>query len=80
MNMNIVNVIPKAVEIVSARTETFSTIKWTTLDDAFNSKLLIIVNGQIRITVTGQDYISLGDWTDATIKQLVLTRLGLTEA
>jgi len=78
--MNAVTVNPKQVEAVPARLVQVNAVSWRTMDDAFARRLQILVNGTIPIVVQGDDYDALGQWTDDTIKQLVLTRLGLVEA
>ena len=78
--MNAINVIPKTVVVMPARTAQISTVQWQTLDDAFNRRLRISVNGAAALVVDGTDYDALGQWTDDTIKQIILTRLQLVEA
>lgn len=78
--MNAINVVPKTVVVVPARTTEVATVTWRTLDDAFNKRLRIQVNSSVVIMVEGADYDALGQWTDETVKQIVLTRLQLTEA
>ena len=78
--MNAINVIPKTVEVMPARTAQMTSVKWQTLDDAFNRRLRISVNGSVSISVEGAEYDALGQWTDDTIKGIILTRLQLTEA
>ena len=78
--MNAVAVNPKQVEAVPARMVQVNAVSWRTMDDAFARRLQILVNGTIPIVVQGADYDALGQWTDDTVKQLVLTRLGLVEA
>ena len=78
--MNAINVVPKTVVVVPARTAEVAAVTWRTLDDAFNKRLRIQVNGSVSIAVEGADYDALGQWTDETIKQIILTRLQLTEA
>ena len=78
--MNAINVVPKTVVVVPARTTEVATVTWRTLDDAFNRRLRIQVNGSMAITVEGADYDALGQWTDETVKQIILTRLQLVEA
>jgi ABC-type phosphate/phosphonate transport system substrate-binding protein len=78
--MNAINVVPKTVVVVPARTTEVATVTWRTLDDAFNKRLRIQVNGSVAITVEGADYDALGQWTDETVKQIILTRLQLVEA
>ncbi len=78
--MNAINVVPKTVVVVPARTTEVAAVTWRTLDDAFNRRLRIQVNGSMAITVEGADYDALGQWTDETVKQIILTRLQLVEA
>ena len=78
--MNAVAVNPKQVEAVPARTVQVNAVSWRTMDDAFARRLQILVNGTIPIVVQGDDYDALGQWTDETIKGLVLARLQLVEA
>jgi uncharacterized protein YgfB (UPF0149 family) len=60
-----------------ARTAMVSTISWRTNDDAFQRKLNIVVNDSTAFQVTDDDYDALGQWTDDTIKGLVLAHFGL---
>ena len=78
--MNAINVVPKTVEVMPARTTEVAAVTWRTLDDAFNRRLRIQVNGAVAIMVEGADYDALGQWTDDTVKQIILTRLQLVEA
>ena len=78
--MNAINVVPKTVVVVPARTTEVAAVTWRTLDDAFNKRLRIQVNSSVVIMVEGADYDALGQWTDETVKQIVLTRLQLVEA
>ena len=78
--MNAVAVNPKQVVAVPARTVQVNAVSWRTMDDAFARRLQILVNGTIPIVVQGDDYDALGQWTDETIKQLVLARLELVAA
>jgi hypothetical protein len=78
--MTAINVVPKTVTLVPARTTEVSNITWRTLDDSFNRRLRIQVNGVITITVEAADYDALGQWTDETVKQIILNRLQLSEA
>ena len=78
--MNAINVVPKTVVVVPARTTEVATVTWRTLDDAFNRRLRIQVNGAVSITVEGTDYDALGQWTDETVKQIIINRLQLVEA
>lgn len=78
--MNAINVVPKTVIVVPARTTEVASVTWRTLDDAFNRRLRIQVNGSVAITVEGADYDALGQWTDDTVKQIIIERLQLVEA
>ena len=75
--MDAIAIKPKSIELVPARTAMVSTISWRTNDDAFQRKLNIVVNDSTAFQVTGDDYDALGEWTDDTIKGLVLARYGL---
>ena len=75
--MNAIAIKPKTIELVPARTAQINDITWRTNDDSFARKLTIIVNNATAFTVTGADYDSLGQWTDETIKGLILARFGL---
>ena len=77
--MNAINVVPKTVVVVPARTADVTSLTWRTLDDSFNRQLRIQVNSAMSIVFAGADYDALGQWTDDTIKQIVLTRLQLVE-
>jgi hypothetical protein len=77
--MNAINVTPKTVEVIPARTAEFSSIIWRTLDDSFNKRLQIIVNNKYTINIVDNDYDALGQWTDDTVKNIVLAKYGLTE-
>ena len=78
--MNAISVVPKKVVVVPARTAEVSALTWRTVDDAFNRRLRIMVNGSVSLVVEGDDYDALGQWTDDTIKQTILTRLDLVES
>jgi hypothetical protein len=78
--MNAITVTPKVIETVPARTENVSQLVWATQDDPFNSVLRIVVNGRWVILIKDQEYANLGQWTDDTIKSLVLSKYGLTES
>ena len=78
--MNAINVIKKTVVVAPARTAEVSSLTWRTIDDAFDRRLRIVVNNQVLIVVEGAEYDALGQWTDDTIKQIILTRLELVEA
>ena len=78
--MNAINVVPKTVVVMPARTTEVAAVTWRTLDDAFNRRLRIQVNGSVAIMVEGDEYDALGQWTDETVKQIILTRLQLVEA
>jgi len=81
--MNAINVVPKTVEVMparAARSVEFTTLSWRTVDDGFSRRLQILVNNSMVIVVEGADYDALGQWTDETIKQTILTRLELVQA
>ena len=78
--MDAIAVTPKSVELVPARTAMISAITWRTNDDSFQRKLSIVVNNAAAFQVTGADYDALGQWTDETIKGLILARYGLVLA
>jgi hypothetical protein len=78
--MNAINVVPKTVVVVPARTVEVTSLTWRTLDDAFNRRLRIQVNNSASLSVEGADYDALGQWSDDDIKQIILTRLQLVEA
>ena len=75
--MNAIAIKPKTIELTPARTAQLNEITWRTNDDSFQRKLTIIVNNATAFTVTGADYDALGQWTDETIKGLILARFGL---
>jgi len=75
--MNAIAIKPKTIELAPARTAQVSEITWRTSDDSFQRKLQVIVNNATAFTVTGADYDALGQWTDETIKGLILARYGL---
>lgn len=77
--MNAINVVPKMVVVVPARTAQVTSLTWRTMDDAFNRRLRIQVNNSASISVEGAEYDALGEWTDDAIKQIILTRLQLVE-
>ena len=77
--MNAINVNPKTVTAVPAKTVQVTQVTWRTSDDAFKRRLQVVVNQAVVIVVEGDAYDALGQWTDETIKALVLDRLGLTE-
>lgn len=78
--MNALSIVPKTVETVPARTENVSQLFWSTQDDPFNAILRIVVNGRWVIVLKDTDYQNLGQWTDDTIKNFILSKYGLTEA
>ena len=78
--MNAINVIKKTVVVAPARTAEVSSLTWRTIDDAFDRRLRIVVNNQVLIVVEGAEYDALGQWTDETIKGIILAKLGLVEA
>ena len=65
--MNAINVVPKTVVVVPARTADINAVTWRTTDDAFRRRLHIVVNnvapiviegaadGIVRARVTGRD-------------------------
>ncbi|MEI8288896.1 MAG: hypothetical protein WCH99_05440 [Verrucomicrobiota bacterium] len=73
--MNAINIIPKNM-VVHGQAVEVTAVNWRTHDDPFNRRLRIIVNSQIQIVVTGDQYDALGQWTDETIRGLILTKLG----
>jgi len=75
--MNAIAVIPKTIELTPARTAEVSSITWRTSDDSFARKLNIVVNNATAFQITGADYDALGQWSDDTIKGLILARYGL---
>jgi hypothetical protein len=75
--MNAIAIKPKTIEVVPARTAEIQSLTWRTSDDSFARKLTIIVNNVSVFQVSGADYDALGQWTDETIKGLILARFGL---
>jgi hypothetical protein len=75
--MNAIAIKPKTVEVVPARTADFTSLIWRTNDDAFARKLQIVVNNTTAFTIAGADYDALGQWTDETIRDLILARFGM---
>ena len=75
--MNAIAIKPKNIEITPARTADISSITWRTNDDSFARKLTVIVNNVTMFQITGADYDALGQWTDDTVKGLILSRFGL---
>ena len=75
--MDAIAIKPKSIELMPSRTAMVSTISWRTNDDAFQRKLNIVVNNATAFRVSGADYDALGQWTDETIKGLILARFGL---
>jgi hypothetical protein len=78
--MNAIAIKPKTVEVMPARTANFTNLTWRTNDDAFQRRLQIVVNNAVAFTVTGAEYDALGQWTDETIRDLILARFGLEVA
>lgn len=74
--MNAIAIKPKSLELAPPRTAEFSALVWRTNDDAFQRKLTIIVNNAVAITIVGAEYDALGQWTDETIRDLILARYG----
>ena len=75
--MNAINLKTKTIELAPARTAQFSELKWRTNDDPFERKLQVVVNNATAFQIAGADYDALGQWTDETIKGLILARYGL---
>ncbi|MEI6197587.1 MAG: hypothetical protein WCS42_25010 [Verrucomicrobiota bacterium] len=75
--MNAIAIKPKTIELVPARTAPITSITWRTSDDAFQRKLQVVVNNATAFQVADADYDALGQWTDDTIKGLILARFGL---
>ena len=75
--MNAIAIKPKTIEIMPARTADISSLTWRTSDDAFQRKLQVIVNNATAFSLTGTDYDALGQWTDDTIRDLILAKFGL---
>jgi len=75
--MNAIAIKPKTIELMPARTAQISSLTWRTNDDAFARKLQIVVNNATMFQITGADYDALGQWTDETIRDLILARFGL---
>ncbi len=75
--MTAINIKPKTIEIMPARTASISTLTWRTSDDSFARKLTIIVNNLTAFQVNGADYDALGEWTDDNIRDLIMTKFGL---
>ncbi len=78
--MNAIAIKPKTIELMPARTAEIAALTWRTNDDAFNRKLTVIVNNATAFSVAGADYDALGQWTDDTIRDLILARYGLEVA
>jgi hypothetical protein len=75
--MNAIAIKPKTIELTPARTAEIANITWRTSDDVFQRKLSVIVNNVAAFQVSGADYDALGQWTDETIKGLILARYGM---
>ena len=75
--MNAIAIKPKTVEVMPARTAQFTELTWRTSDDSFQRKLNVIVNNATSFQVSGDDYDALGQWTDDTIKNLILAKFSL---
>ena len=75
--MNAIAIKPKTIELMPARTAEINSIAWRTSDDSFQRRLHIVVNNATMFEVTGADYDALGQWTDETIRALILARFGL---
>ena len=67
----------KTIEITPARMAEINNISWRTADDPFGHRLTVVVNNLATFQITGADYDALGEWTDDTIKNLILARYGL---
>jgi hypothetical protein len=77
--MNAIKVNPKTVVLIPAKTAQVSEVTWRTSDDPFKQRLHIVVNDAAAFLIEGDDYGRLGQWTDDTMKQIVLERLGVQE-
>ena len=75
--MNAIAIKSKTIELAPARTAQINAITWRTNDDSFGRKLTVIVNNATAFTVEGADYDAMGQWTDDTVKGLILARYGL---
>jgi hypothetical protein len=75
--MNAIAIKPKTIELAPARTAQVSEIIWRTNDDSFQRKLQVVVNNATMFQISGADYDALGQWTDETIRDLILARYGL---
>ena len=75
--MDAIAIKPKTIEITPARTAQIAAVTWRTSDDSFQRKLTVIVNNITMFQIAGADYDALGQWTDETIKGLILVRFGL---
>lgn len=75
--MNAIAIKPKTIELTPARTAQINNLTWRTSDDSFARKLNIVVNNITSFQIIGADYDALGEWTDDTIKGLILVRFGL---
>ena len=75
--MDAIAIKPKTIEITPARTANIASVTWRTSDDSFQRKLTVIVNNVTMFQIAGADYDALGQWTDETIKGLILVRYGL---
>ena len=67
----------KTIETIPARTAEISSLSWRTVDDPFNRRLTVVLNNVATFQITGADYDALGQWTDDTIKGLILAKFGL---
>ena len=75
--MDAIAIKTKTLELVPARMAQISAITWRTSDDSFQRKLNVVVNNAASFQVSGAEYDALGQWTDETIKGLILARYGL---
>lgn len=75
--MTELNIKTKTIELAPARKAEISNLTWRTTDDPFQRKLNIIVNNMTAFQFSGADYDALGQWTDDTIKNLIMTKFSL---
>jgi hypothetical protein len=74
--MKPINIKTKTIEIMPARTAKISDLTWRTIDDGFAGTLTVVVNNAAAIHVAGADYDALGEWTDDTIRDLIMAKFG----
>ena len=51
-----------------------------TIDDPASQTLTVSLSEALppqSLVISGQDYVNLGQWTDATLNQYIITKLGL---